>query len=465
MMMVENFGAEKGIVLLYDIDTKELMIEVIFDIESIDIKLKRISYQASEELSIKIIDNVLANRGEPLLITDAQRIEEYQSDKYVIKHKIKSVLCSPIRHQGEIIGVIYLENISAEACFNEDTTKIIELLSSHAGVSIQNAHLYQHLERQVNARTAEINSILSNIKQGIFSILPDKFEIHEHYSSYLEEIFEMDSLAGKNAFDILFKYSNLSSDELSIAKSVLSNCLGYMSDNFVCNSHLLPKEVVIGKQKNNHTRILALEWYPIENDENIVEKILVSVRDITRLRSLEIESQKQSQELQIVKEIINVEEGSFESFMERATEFIESNRETIRRSICLNETDLRKMNINLHTLKGNSRCLNFREIAETVHDAEQYLSEFTQSNSGIDNKKLISDLDRISEKVDRYRNIAISKLKRGNGTVKDGAESDFYKEKIEILMDRIKIEDVEKEKQEVFAHIVHVLKTGDADRR
>ncbi|HEY9297406.1 MAG TPA: ATP-binding protein, partial [Phormidium sp.] len=57
----------------------------------------------------------------------------------------KSVLCAPIVHQGKLIGILYLENNLTTGAFTTERVEVLQLLSSQAAISIENARLYQDL--------------------------------------------------------------------------------------------------------------------------------------------------------------------------------------------------------------------------------------------------------------------------------------------------------------------------------
>ncbi|NQE38393.1 GAF domain-containing protein [Microcoleus asticus] len=70
--------------------------------------------------------------------------------EYMYRTKPRSVLCTPIINQGHLVGIIYLENKLTQGVFTKDRLSIINLLSSQAAISLENARLYQ--ESQDNAQ-------------------------------------------------------------------------------------------------------------------------------------------------------------------------------------------------------------------------------------------------------------------------------------------------------------------------
>ena len=78
------------------------------------------------------------------------------ADPYVQKKETRSILCQPILNQGQLIGLVYLENDLASAAFTPERTELLELLSGQIAVSIKNAEIVEHLEDKVRARTEQL---------------------------------------------------------------------------------------------------------------------------------------------------------------------------------------------------------------------------------------------------------------------------------------------------------------------
>lgn len=56
---------------------------------------------------------------------------------------LRSVLCLPVIKQGQLIGVLYLENRLSVGIFTPEKTGMTELLTSQAAISLENAHLLE----------------------------------------------------------------------------------------------------------------------------------------------------------------------------------------------------------------------------------------------------------------------------------------------------------------------------------
>jgi serine phosphatase RsbU (regulator of sigma subunit) len=71
---------------------------------------------------------------------------------------VNALLCTPIINQGKLSGVIYLENNLATGAFTPERIELLQVISSQAAISLENAQLYRNLEDKVIERTAQLAS-------------------------------------------------------------------------------------------------------------------------------------------------------------------------------------------------------------------------------------------------------------------------------------------------------------------
>ncbi|MCI5149412.1 MAG: sensor domain-containing diguanylate cyclase, partial [Candidatus Electrothrix sp. MAN1_4] len=136
---IELLGAEKGILFLYPEDKnrpRELEVRVSRNIECIGPE------EDTFFTSRGIIKKVEKDK-EPLVIQDAVTDDSFKDQASVVNYGLRSVLCVPIQHRNVLLGVIYLDNRMISGLFNKEDLWVLELISSQAGVSIENARLFK----------------------------------------------------------------------------------------------------------------------------------------------------------------------------------------------------------------------------------------------------------------------------------------------------------------------------------
>jgi PAS domain-containing protein len=73
----------------------------------------------------------------------------------------RSILCLPLIRQGELVGLLYLENALASHVFTPDRARLLELLGSQTAISLENTRLYGDLrEREAKVRRLVDSNII-----------------------------------------------------------------------------------------------------------------------------------------------------------------------------------------------------------------------------------------------------------------------------------------------------------------
>ncbi len=108
--------------------------------------------------------NYVARTQNPLVLDDATEAEQFNRDPYIVANQPKSILVSPILHQGKLTGILYLENNLTRGAFTSDRLKVLGILSAQAAISLQNARFYNTLETRVTERTQELQTALEELR-------------------------------------------------------------------------------------------------------------------------------------------------------------------------------------------------------------------------------------------------------------------------------------------------------------
>jgi len=158
--LIENAGAERGLLILDQEGQWVIEAEGAFEVDEVTVLQ---SLPIENRLPSTIVNYVVRSR-EPLVLANAMNDGIYTEDNYIRQHQLKSVLGSPILHQGQLIGLLYLENNLTEGAFTPARLKVVDMLSSQAAISLQNALLYRTLEQKVEERTQALSHALEHLK-------------------------------------------------------------------------------------------------------------------------------------------------------------------------------------------------------------------------------------------------------------------------------------------------------------
>ncbi|MFK7824574.1 MAG: Hpt domain-containing protein [Oligoflexales bacterium] len=275
--------------------------------------------------------------------------------------------------------------------------------------------LYENMEQKINERTTQlqeknrdIQNILNNIHQGIFTVM-EGCVVHPEYSSHLESILETKNIAHKDLCSLLFLESDISANEVNKLKLTLMMMIGekYFY-TWSLNKHLLMDRIV-KNFKGCRKKTLELSWSAILDRDDVIEKILITVRDVTQIIELQKQTGEQKEEMHILEIILN--KGP-----RYVSNFIETGRGYIQKSISLVSQDKIEMNLvnelfrNIHTIKGNSMTAGFQILAERIHLLEDTCKKLQNDILSLDKTKFLQDLRRIDYILIQYEKIFLEKL-------------------------------------------------------
>lgn len=100
-----------------------------------------------------------------VVLGDASRAGDFQSDADILERRPKSVLCMPILSQRKRVGLLYLENELLANAFTPERCEVLELLATQSAISLENAKLYDTLEARVKVRTQELSEALRRLRE------------------------------------------------------------------------------------------------------------------------------------------------------------------------------------------------------------------------------------------------------------------------------------------------------------
>ncbi|MEH1790427.1 MAG: AAA family ATPase [Nostoc sp.] len=152
-----------------------------------------------------------------MVITDARVHPQFFNDPYIQQQQPKSILCSPILHQGKLLGVLYLENNLTTGAFSGDRVELLNLLCTQAAISLENAQLYEREQqyaqqlKQSLGQLQEKEQFLSSIYYGteivifVVDVLEDGSFCYAGWNPTAEKVTGVRSveIAGKTLTEVM----------------------------------------------------------------------------------------------------------------------------------------------------------------------------------------------------------------------------------------------------------------------
>ncbi len=197
---IENAGAQKGLLFIGQEGRYTVKVEGVTNENSINVYL-RSSNQTEQNIPMAIINYVIRTK-ENLILDDVEKETRFIKDGYIEKNNPKSILCIPIMHKGKLVGILYLENNLTTNAFTYERIEVLNLLSSQAAISIENASMYKeikelnhNLENKIHERTKELYDANEQLKGEI----EERKKIDREKEKLLEELNKNNKLLKKMA--------------------------------------------------------------------------------------------------------------------------------------------------------------------------------------------------------------------------------------------------------------------------
>lgn len=234
---IENAGAERGSLLLEQ--DGQAFVRAEGTRETVDVKMSdAIPLDLATGLSKGIV-NYVRRTFESVVLADAQTDDRSAADEYVIRRRPRSILCTPVLQQGRLVGALYLENNLVTDAFTTDRIKLMQLISSDAAISIENARLYDQMKREAESRR-QAEETLRSIVEGTAAVTGGDF-----FSALVRHL--------ASAIGVRYAFVTECTDQTKTRVRTLAFWSGEsFADNIEYDLALTPCERVIGGQVCHH---------------------------------------------------------------------------------------------------------------------------------------------------------------------------------------------------------------------
>ncbi len=137
-LLFEIMDVDRAAIMLVDKDTWEL--------ECKAHKLKP-DIPDNERFYSSRITKYVCQHGNAILTDNASFDQRFESHS-VISQAIQSAMCVPLKPDNDVIGVLYVDNLSMANVYTEEDLEFLTAMANQAAVALDNAMLYQQMREQ-----------------------------------------------------------------------------------------------------------------------------------------------------------------------------------------------------------------------------------------------------------------------------------------------------------------------------
>jgi adenylate cyclase len=139
---IRILGADRAAIFLLDPETGQAALRAARSRKGAAVRVS---------VSTSILGDVLAH-GVAILTEDARADERFKGAQSIVAAGIRSAMCAPLRHHGEVLGALYCDTLALRDAFQEKDLEIFTAIGSQAAITLRNAILLQRLQSETSAR-------------------------------------------------------------------------------------------------------------------------------------------------------------------------------------------------------------------------------------------------------------------------------------------------------------------------
>jgi len=167
--ILKNSSAQIGSLIVLEQESKNFLAAISIVNNTPKIQFDRYELEALKQNLPTSIINYVKFTSQPIILDEHLKNTIFIADPYLIKHQPQSILCSPISHQQDLIGILYLENNLTKKVFTNECLEMLSILCDQAAISLKNANLYldlQHSELREKQKAERLEKSLSQLKKN-----------------------------------------------------------------------------------------------------------------------------------------------------------------------------------------------------------------------------------------------------------------------------------------------------------
>ena len=137
--LLEVTGADRAAILMRPVDGEA------HDVNMVAVRTKDGKASGAVTLSRTVVNDVI-DKGISVFTDDALADDRYVGGESIVRQRIRSVMCAPMRTTDAILGVLYVDSQMARE-FSEAELELLAAIGNQAGIALHRAKLMAEVER------------------------------------------------------------------------------------------------------------------------------------------------------------------------------------------------------------------------------------------------------------------------------------------------------------------------------
>lgn len=149
--IIQLTGAERGFLMLRD-DDGGLTVKVARNFDQQTLNSDNFKFS-------RTIVNTVLDTGEPIVTTNAAEDPRFSQQASIVAQALRSIMATPLRVRGNIIGFAYVDNKIIAGLFSEEDLAALDALMGQAAVALDNALLFAETDEALAKRVEELQQL------------------------------------------------------------------------------------------------------------------------------------------------------------------------------------------------------------------------------------------------------------------------------------------------------------------
>lgn len=112
-----------------------------------------------KSLFSRTVVNHVLDFDESIVTTNASQDPRFINKESIVGRALRSIMATPLRVRGNVIGVVYVENQAVAELFQKDDLTALETFAGQASIAIDNARLFSATDQELQARVQELSQL------------------------------------------------------------------------------------------------------------------------------------------------------------------------------------------------------------------------------------------------------------------------------------------------------------------
>jgi signal transduction histidine kinase len=149
--LIQLTGAERGFLMLRN-DDGQVAVKAARNFDQQTLTGDKSSF--SRTVVYRVLDT-----GESIVTTNASEDPRFAGQSSIIGQALRSIMATPLRVRGKVIGVVYVDNRAIASLFDEDDLEALNALAGQAAIAIDNARLFGVTDQKLAERVEELQQL------------------------------------------------------------------------------------------------------------------------------------------------------------------------------------------------------------------------------------------------------------------------------------------------------------------